>query len=109
MKDIFPVINETSHSMFMTILIMNDKFFKKMPEEYQTIVSQAGLEACQLERRVSIKKEEALKKQFAEEGIKTIRLSETERSRLDDVKQRVYKKFIPEYGKDLIEGIINTK
>ena len=106
---IFPVINETSHSMFMTIMIMNEKFFQKLPEEYQKIVSQAGLEACQLERKVSIKKEEMLKQQYAKEGIKIVSMPESEIARMDEIKHDIYNKFKPKYGKELIDKIVNTR
>ena len=99
------IVNDTGHSLFLTSIIVNNKFWSQLPEDYKQIMKNAALNAARIERQHSIVAAEDTKKRCLENGIKIVSLDKKEEDRVKAALAPVYKKYEPILGKDLITQI----
>lgn len=103
-----PIVNDTSHSLFLTALVINDTFFRSLPRFCQEVLQHAALEVARAERAKSVgdglKAQEAMQRQ---DGT-IISWSTGARARFAEVAADIYERFTPEFGSGLIEGIRST-
>ncbi|MFA6237052.1 MAG: TRAP transporter substrate-binding protein [Bacteriovorax sp.] len=99
-------VNETNHSLFLTSIIVNEKFWSTLPDDYKVIMKEAAVNAARVERDHSIKDGEAIKKRCAENGIKINTLNQEEENRMKAALQPVYKKYSPIVGSKLVASIL---
>ena len=99
------IVNETQHSLFLTSIIVNEKVWNSLPQEYQKIMKEAAFNAARIERDHSIAAAEETKKKCIENGIKIVSLDKKEEARLKAALQPVYTKYGPVFGKELISSI----
>lgn len=103
------VVNVTEHSLYVTALVINKKFFDNLPEKYRAIVQKAAERAAALERQDAIQLGEELKKEIAANGLTVVNMSKAERERFRKASSEVYSSFEKMIGKDLIAKIRATK
>lgn len=91
------VVNETMHSLHMTSIVMNMKFFKSLSPQLQSVIMQAANKSAQIERRVAVKEGELAKQRLIAEGVKVVTWSAHEREemarRLSDFGNRFPDRF----------------
>lgn len=92
------VVNETEHSLFLTSIIVNEKFWNSLPADYQKIMKEAAVNAARLERKHSIQAAEETKKKCLETGIKIVNLNKQEEQRFKEAMKPVYEKYKPMFG-----------
>lgn len=98
-------INETSHSLFLTSILINKNFYDKLPADLKKIVADAVLKTAKLEREDSIQDGVKAKEAYIKKGIKVETLSEKERARLMEIAEKVQKKFDNFFPAHLVSDI----
>lgn len=99
------IVNETNHSLFLTSVIVNEKFWNSLPENYKIIMKEAAINAARIEREHSVKSSEDTKKKCAEQGIKIFTLDKVEENRMKAALAPIYKKYSPIVGTELVSDI----
>jgi TRAP-type C4-dicarboxylate transport system substrate-binding protein len=102
-----PVINDTQHSLFLTAVLINDKFFNSLPKADQAAVQRAATAMARRERQESVDACEAERIAALAKGEKVITLTADEKARFVAALQPVYAEFAPTFG-DLVPRIQNT-
>jgi TRAP-type C4-dicarboxylate transport system substrate-binding protein len=103
-----PVINDTKHSLFLTAVVINDKFFNSLPKADQEAVSRAALQMARHERQQSVDDGEVVRKDALARGEKVVVLTAEEQARFAVALKPVYDEFAPGFG-DLVPRIRNTR
>ena len=105
LDDVFPIINVTGHSLFSTMTVMNDAWFRGLPDRYQEIVVAAGEAACRVERETAIREEQVTREALAGRGFRIVDMDEAARAELRRVAEALYEQFAPRFGEALIDAI----
>lgn len=105
LDDIFPVINVTGHSLFTTMTVVNDAWFRSLPEHHQQTISDAGVAACRVERETAITHEKQTRADLEARGFRVVDMGELERAELRDVATALHTEFAPQFGEDIIDSI----
>jgi len=101
-------ITDTRHTLLTTIVVVNDKFFNSLPENYQRTFERLAFEAARKERQASIAANHESRKKLEGLGIRFIELSNDERSSFENALQPVYQKLGSTVGQKLIDAIRQT-
>lgn len=99
------IVNETNHSLFLTSIIINEKFWQNLPADYRKIMSESAVKAARIERDHSVSEGIKTKKQCLDSGIQVVSMGKTEEARMKKALMPVYKKFAPMVGEKLITSI----
>ena len=99
------IVNETNHSLFLTSIIMNEKFWQSLPENYRVIMKEAAINAARLERDHSVKVGLETREECLKSGVEIYTLDKAEQEKMKIALAPVYKKFSPMIGKELIAEI----
>ncbi len=103
------ILNETNHSLLLTSIIMNKKFFDALPEDYKKIVKDAAIVSARAEREYSIAKALETKKEAIFKGITVVTMSDIEMARVKTALNPLYTQFGPMVGSDLVKAIQDQK
>ncbi len=101
------VMNETNHSLFLTSIIANEDFWKKLPANYKIIMKNAAFSAARLEREHSIKSGLEIKAECLKRGITVNTLSQEEQAKFKTAMKPIYNKYSSMFPKGLIASIEN--
>lgn len=105
LDSVFDVVNETSHSLFTTMTVANDRWFRKLSDAQQAAIVDAGRAACRIERETAIREEAVTAKAYAEQGLRIVRMDEASHAQLRETALGVYDTLTPRFGEALIDGI----
>ncbi len=105
LNKIYNTINETSHSLFMTAMAVNETFFRDLTEPHQESVLQAGQVAARIERAKSISEERRIIESAADNGMEIVRMNAEDHAEFRAKTMEVYDDYGPKYGLDLIHRI----
>lgn len=100
-----PILNDTQHSLFLTSMVVNEKFYAKLPQELKDVVYKAARVAAETERQDSLKDESELRSAFADKGMKVVAMPKAEVEKMRALTKPVYKQFNSMLGADLIQSI----
>lgn len=103
------VVNETRETVLISNLVINDEFYKKLPEEFQKIISEEAMSAAKVEREESIRIGEEIRKSSNGKNFKFVKLSKEEIERAKKMTAVVYERYESAFGSELIKKIINAK
>lgn len=103
-----PILNDTQHSLFLTSMVVNEKFFARLPADQQDVIRTAAKNAAELERQDSLTDEADLRKQFASNGLKIVKMPASEVEKMKSATKSIYQDFKPMFGAELIESIQKT-
>jgi len=103
------IVNETNHSLFLTSIIVSQKFWKTLPDEYKKIMKEAAVKAARIEREESILAGVKTREEAVKSGVEVVTLSNEEVLKMKKVLKPVYDKYTPYLGAELINGIRNQK
>lgn len=90
-------LNLTNHRMYMTVLIVNEAFLARLPEEQRVMLLEELKALAREERRTSIELEKRNLAKLEAEGVRVVRLSKGERAKLEKAGAAVLKKH-PAFG-----------
>ncbi len=102
-------INETEHSLFLTTIIINKKFFESLPADLQKIVSESAKETAALERADSIKDNLENKEKYKAQGIQIVDMPADQVEKMKQKASGVYKQYEGFFAPGLVADIQNTK
>lgn len=98
-------ILRTNHSMFLTTIIVSNKFWDSLTAQQQENFRTAAREAARKERQWSIEDAEKYENECAEKGVQINDLSQDDHDRLRRISQTTYHKCKYYFSKDLIKKI----
>jgi TRAP-type C4-dicarboxylate transport system substrate-binding protein len=101
----FEYVNDTEHSLFLTSIIVNKKFFSQFDEATQEIMSTAAFNAARQERITSVADIPNILKQCEQENVEVVRMSDVEKSKFKEVTSQVYEKFSHYFSPGLVQRI----
>jgi len=96
---------DSKHSLFLTTMIIGDKFWNKLSPEVKAVIKDAAIKAGRAERQKTIEDGEEAKQRLLAEGINIVELTPKETAEWKEKTQVVYNKFEPTFTPGLIEKI----
>lgn len=96
---------DSQHSLFLTSMLISDKFWNQLSPEVRAIIKDAAIKAGRKERLKSIEDGEAAKQQLKAEGVEVHDLTAEQRAEWKNKTQSVYDKFEPTFTPGLIDRI----
>jgi TRAP-type C4-dicarboxylate transport system substrate-binding protein len=99
-------ITDTKHSMFLTSIIVSEKWWSTLTDELKEILATAATDAARLERKWSIADSEAVVNDAAKFGLVYKELDKSEMTKFQSLTEPLYKKYEPIFMPGLIDGII---
>jgi len=92
-KKFAPVVNETKHSLLVTIIVVNEAFFQSLDSAQKKILRQAIEIVAKEERRIAIERSKEISANFEKSGGRVIRMTDAQSLRLQRVLEPVRKNF----------------
>jgi TRAP-type C4-dicarboxylate transport system substrate-binding protein len=102
-------ILKTNHSMFMTTIVVSNKFWNSLTETQQIAFRNAATAASRQERKWSIEDAAKFESQAVEKGITIINMSNDETNLLKKTSQLTYAKSKFYFSNDLVREIRKQK
>ncbi|MDR1377800.1 MAG: TRAP transporter substrate-binding protein [Synergistaceae bacterium] len=96
----------TRHAYAPNVILMSMKIWNELTPEQQKVVSESAIEAAKYNRDIDNDMEAEWLQVLKDTGMQ---VSEPDLSPFRDAVKSIYEKYEPEYGKDLIQSILNTK
>lgn len=96
---------KTNHSMFMTVIAMNESFFQGLDSDLQEVVKTAAICASRLEREWSIQDAKKFEEDCAVNGVTITSLSDEDQAHFREQALKVYEKWEPYFMPGMIEHI----
>jgi TRAP-type C4-dicarboxylate transport system substrate-binding protein len=93
------------HNMFLTTIIVSNKFWDSLDADMQEKFAAAALEASRLEREWSIADAEKFEAECESNGVSIHQVSEEDKQLMQDAIASVYEKWIPQFQPGLVDGI----
>jgi TRAP-type C4-dicarboxylate transport system substrate-binding protein len=98
-------VNETSHSMFTTMMVINERFFRSLTDKQQAAIADAGRAAGRIERQKALDEEKKIKALCPYKGVEIVEMSDEAKDEIREVALEVYEQFTPQFGGELIEAL----
>jgi TRAP-type C4-dicarboxylate transport system substrate-binding protein len=98
-------ILKTDHSMFMTSIVVSNKFWNSLTETQQEIFRDCAIHASRQEREWSIEDAAKFEREAEDRGITITPLADDERAELKKKSQLAYVKSKHYFSKDLVKNI----
>ncbi|MGI6225947.1 MAG: TRAP transporter substrate-binding protein [Peptococcales bacterium] len=102
-------ITLTEHQWAGIMLMINEKLWNKIPEEYQKIIAEAAKEAEAWQRKEINDKEGEFLEVMKQAGMEVTILTPEEKAKFQEKMQAVWTEFEDSVGKDIVEAVVNTK
>lgn len=83
---------------------MNNELYKSLDPALQTIVDEAGIEACRYQREINRADDEKMLKKWEESGVIVHRLTEAEAAEFKKLSDPVYEEFRAELTPELVDA-----
>jgi len=99
------VVNETSHSLFLTSLMINEAFFQQLPERLQVVLQDAALATARHERDKSVQDGLRSRGECLEHGGEVFTMPESESQRFEAVAETIRERFADRFGRELLARI----
>ncbi len=99
-------VNETNHSLFLTVIVMNNRLWNEMPDEQRAIIQNAARSAAALERKNSIESNASSMNKLEKAGFKIVKMKTEEVNKMKAALKPVYEKYSRLLGKELIQSIM---
>src|SRR3989344_7032545 len=105
----FKYVNDTAHSLFLTSIIVNQRFFSALDSKTQAIMVRAAQSAAKLERKESVADIPNIVAQCDKEGVEIVRMSASEVEKFKGITSKVYDMYTDYFNsKDLVKRIQNS-
>lgn len=93
----------TGHVYAATILLMNNDFYNKLPEDLQELVMEAAGEYSTEQRKIAQQQDKEFMDDLKELGMKIHEMDPADREVFRKATESVYDKYTPIIGEDLVE------
>lgn len=97
----------TGHVYSAALILFSKPVWDKLPADVQQVIAEEAKAAGQYERELMIKMEEQAIKNLKEKGV--VITEDVDKQAFRDAMKPVYEKFSGEFGKDLVDEIMNSK
>lgn len=98
-------VNETNHSIFLTVVLASDAFYDSLSPREQTALEAAALKAAALEREDSAALGDAVRSTLIQKGTIVTSASPALKGSMREAAQPVYEQFGEQLGVSLIEAL----
>lgn len=98
---------DTGHSLFLTSIVVNEKWWNTLDVELQQIISEAAVEAARMERHRSIEDGEDAKLRLASEGVEVVSITAAEKAQFKQATNSLYDKYQDFFTPGLVDSIKN--
>lgn len=105
LSEVLPVVNETGHSLFTTMMVVNEGFFRGLTDAQQAALHDAARMAGKIERDTAIAEEQKTRDAHDELGFAIVRMADDQRAALRERALEVYDEFAPQLGERAIAAI----
>lgn len=99
------VVSETWHSLFLTVLAVNERFYQALPPSYRESLVEAARHTAVMERAHSVADGERVRREAAASGVKIVQMSERERERMAEKARPLHAKYAPLFGQDFLDAV----
>ena len=99
---------DSKHSLFLTSMIIGDKFFNSLSPEVRALIKQAAIDAGRKERLKTIEDGEQAKAKLIAQGVNVHELTAEEKAEWKAKSKVVYDKFEPTFTPGLLDKIKNS-
>lgn len=99
---------DTQHKLFLTTMLISEKFWNTLSPEVQKIIKTAAMEAGRKERDETIRDGEEAKQKLESEGKNVVALSEQEKAEFAKLTAVVYDQFKTRFKPGLVDQIQNS-
>lgn len=96
---------DSKHSLFLTTMIIGDKFYNQLSPEVRALIKDAAISAGRKERITTINDGEAAKQKLIADGVNIHELTPEEKADWVEKTQVVYDKFEPTFTPGLVDKI----
>ena len=103
------VLNDTEHSLFLTSIVVGQKFWSSLAPDLQKLMSESAVLAARVEREESIQDAVETKEKCQKAGIQVVSLSKSEQEKFKAATQGIYRKYNDYFSAGLVESIQKTK
>lgn len=105
----FKYVNDTAHSLFLTSIIVNQRFFSQLDSATQKIMAEAAERAAKLERKESVADIPNILAECERKSVEVVRMPESEIAKFKDITAKVYDMYKDYFNsKDLVKRIQNS-
>ena len=101
-------LTDTRHSMFLTTIIVSEKWWNNLPDELKLVLSQSATDAARLERNWSIEDSKNIINNSQEHGLYYKELSSSDMEKFRTATKHLYKKYNSIFMPGLIDNIQNS-
>lgn len=99
-------MTESNHHYLGYVLVMNNEFFNKLPDDLQQVVTEAADEASSYNRKIALETNQEDKQKILETDIKFTELSPEQRQTFKEmVVPKVWDQFADVIGQDVIQEL----
>jgi TRAP-type C4-dicarboxylate transport system substrate-binding protein len=102
------IVNVTNHYLLTTMIVVNERFFKGLPEKERQIIAHAALDTAREERELSVKANDSYRAQLEQRGVRFVDLTPAERAHFAQVLAPTYDLEPMRESADLIRAIRET-
>lgn len=99
---------DTQHKLFLTTMLISEKFWHTLSPEVQKIIKTAAMEAGRKERDETIRDGEQAKEKLVAQGANVIDLTEQEKTEFIKITEKVYDEFKDAFQPGLVDQIRNA-
>ena len=96
---------KSNHSMFLTLIVINEDTWNSMPEYLQKVMADTSLEVAKLERQWSIEDAAKLETDLTEKNMKFVEISNEETAKFRDATKEVYDIWTNRFTPGLVDAI----
>jgi len=85
-------VTEFDHSFFLTTLLINDKFYQKLPAAYREVVAKAAKETAMEERARTVQEIQTITKEITAKGVHVVAVTPAQKERFRQATRSAYDK-----------------
>jgi tripartite ATP-independent transporter DctP family solute receptor len=100
-------LSMTRHSYAPNIIMMSMRTWNKLSDEQKAVVQAAALDAAALNREIDNRSEAGWLQELKDKGMEVV--DEPDLAAFREAVKSVYEKYEPQFGKELIQSILDTK
>lgn len=100
-----PVLSDTHHSLLLTMIVVNERFYQSLPAAERRLLAQAARESAAVERATSLAEGEKGRRACLDRGFDVAALSAVEAKRFAKAARPVHERFAPLLGAGLIARV----
>jgi TRAP-type C4-dicarboxylate transport system substrate-binding protein len=104
-NEVFPVVNDTRHSLFLTSILVNKSFWNSLSGELREVMTEAALRAADVERKESVDDVQVIQDQCRRDGVAVVTLPTEEQEKFKRATEHLYDKYESYFSEGLIKKI----